>query len=52
MLPISGLPVKIITFCNVRGPNVVFEVEYLGNGPVKKNGVNANRILCNSFNFE
>ena len=36
---------KIIKIFNIRGPDVMFEVEYLWNGWVKKNGVNANPIL-------
>ena len=29
---------------NIRGPDVVFEVEYLWNGWIKMNGVNANLV--------
>ena len=29
---------------NIRGPDVVFEVEYLWNGWVKKDGVNVNLV--------
>ena len=37
---------------NIRGPDVVFEVEYLPNGWVKKDGVNANLDLCDWPNFK
>ena len=40
----SGLPIKIIKIFNIRGPDVVFEAEYLWNGWVKKDGVNANLV--------
>ena len=36
---------------NIRGPCVVFEVKYLWNGSVKKNGVNANLVLCDWPSF-
>ena len=39
-LSTSGLPKKIIKIYNIRGLDVVFEVEYFWNGWVKKNGVN------------
>ena len=35
---------KIIKICNIRVTDVVFEAEYLCNGWVKKNGVNANVV--------
>ena len=38
------LPIKIIKTYNIRGPDVVFEVEYLWNDSVKKDGVNANLV--------
>ena len=34
-----------------RVTDVVFEVEYLYNGWVKKDGVNANLVLCDWPNF-
>ena len=37
---------------NIRGPDVVFEVEYLWNGWVKKDGINANLVLCDWPNFK
>ena len=36
----------------LKGPDVVFEVEYLWNGWVKKDGVNANPVLCDLPNFK
>ena len=36
---------------NIRGPCVVFEVKYLWKGSVKKNGVNANLVLCDWPSF-
>ena len=47
----SGLPIKIIKIDNIRGLDVVFEVEYLLNSWVKKDGVNANLVLYDSPNF-
>ena len=38
------LPIKIIEIYNTRVTDVVFEVEYLCNGWVKKDGVNANLL--------
>ena len=35
-LSTSGLPIKIIKIYNIRGPDVMFEVEYLWNGWVKE----------------
>ena len=40
----QGLPIKIIKIYNIRGPDVVFEVEYFWNDRVKKDGVNFNLI--------
>ena len=37
---------------NIGGPYVVFKVEYLWNGWVKKDGVNANPIFCDWPNFK
>ena len=42
---------KIIKIFNIRGPDVMFEVEYPWNGWVKKNGVYANPILFDWPNF-
>ena len=36
---------------NIGGPYVMSEVEYLWNGSVKKNGVNANLVLHDCSNF-
>ena len=46
-LSTSGKPLKIIQNYNIlhKGPDVTFEVEYLWNGWVKKDGVNANQVL-------
>ena len=40
----TGLPIKIIKIYNVRVTDVVFEVEYLCNGWLKNNTVNANLV--------
>ena len=37
----------MIKIYNIRDTDVVFEVEYLENGWVKKVEVNANLVLCN-----
>ena len=37
---------------NIRGPDVVFEEEYLRNGRVKKDGVNINLVLCGWPSFD
>ena len=37
---------------NIRGPHVMFEVEYLWNGWVKKDGVNVNVVFCDWHNFK
>ena len=42
---------KISKICNIIGQNVVLKVEYLWNGWVKKDGVNANLVLSDSPNF-
>ena len=36
----------ILQLYSIRDPNVMLEVEYPWNGWVKKNGVNANLVLC------
>ena len=40
----TELPIKIIKINNTRGTDVVFEAEYLCNGWVKNDGVNANLV--------
>ena len=37
---------------NIKAPYVVFEVEYLWNGWVKKDGVNVNLVDHDSPNFK
>ena len=50
-LSTSELPIKIIKIYNIKGTDVVLEVEYLWNGWVKKDEVNATFVLCNWPNF-
>ena len=47
----SGMPIKIFKIYNIRAPDVVFEIEYLWNGSVKKDVVNANPVLYDWPNF-
>ena len=47
----AGLPIKIIKIYNIRDPDVVFVIEDLCNGWVKKDGVNANVVSCNWRNY-
>ena len=52
-LSLPGSPIKTIVLDSTRGPGyIVFEVEYLCNGPVKKDGVNANLVSYDSPNFK
>ena len=46
----KGVNVRVANKNN-RGLYAVFEVEYLWSGWVKKDGVNANLVLCDSPNF-
>ena len=43
---------KIIKIYNIKGPDVVSEVEYIWNGSAKKDEVNANLILCDWSNLK
>ena len=47
----SGLPIKVTNIYSVRGPDVVFVVESIWNDWVKKDGINANLVLCDWPNF-
>ena len=33
---------------DIKGPDVVFKIEYLWNGWIKKDGVNAKVVLCST----
>ena len=51
-LSMSGLPIKIIKFNNIRVTDVVFKPEDLWNGWIKKDGVNANLVVCGWPNLD
>ena len=48
----KAINVRVVKNYYIRGPYVVFEVEYLWNGSVKKNGVNANVVVYDSPNLK
>ena len=47
-----GLPINIIKIYNVKGADIMFEVKYLWNGWVRKDGVNANLVSYYLINLK